>query len=120
MTILLVNLIGLILIALIVWWFWLGDKGTSQKVTEDTVAIDVDGGIYDPAQISIDVGQGVTLRFTRHDASPCAEMVVFPELGISEALPVGKPYDIPIKVNKPGQYEFTCAMGMYRGKLTVE
>lgn len=120
MTLYIVNLIGLILIALIVWWFWLGSKGESQKVTEDTVSIDVDGGIYDPSQITVTSGQEVTLRFTRHDPSPCAEMVVFPDLGISKELPIAKPYDIPIKVNKPGTYEFTCAMGMYRGKLIVE
>lgn len=115
-----INIIGLILIALIVWWFWMDKKEKIQKVAKDIIEIDVDGGIYVPAQIKIEPKQEITLRFTRHDASPCAEMVVFPELGINEELPVGKAYDIKVSTAKPGTYEFTCAMGMYRGKLIVE
>ena len=61
----------------------------------------------------------ITLRFIREDASPCAESVIFDSLKISKHLPLNEPTDLIIMVNTPGEHEFTCQMGMYRGKLIV-
>ncbi|MGE3920029.1 MAG: cupredoxin domain-containing protein [Gammaproteobacteria bacterium] len=113
-----INLIGLILIAFIIWWFWLGE--TKAQIAKDLIEIKVDGGIYHPAHIEVQQNANLTLRFIRHDSSHCAQTVVFPQLGISAELPIKKPYDINLKITKPGDYDFTCAMGMYRGKLTVK
>jgi plastocyanin domain-containing protein len=120
MIILLTNFIGIILIAAIVWWFWLGKSAQTKVLVTNIIDIAVDGGIYIPAAIQAKQGSHITLRFTRYDASPCAEMVVFPDLGVSAELPVKKPFDIPLTLAKTGEFEFTCAMGMYRGKLIVE
>jgi len=60
------------------------------------------------------------LRFFRKDESPCAEKVIFDSMDVSADLPVGKPYELTITPEQPGEYEFTCQMAMYRGKLIVE
>jgi len=116
----LVNLVGLALIAGIAWWFWLYQPKAAAQSKSGAVSITVDDGIYSPSRVSVKPNEAVVLRFLRKDPSPCAAMVIFDDLDISEELPVGKPKDIRLKVDKPGTYAFTCQMKMYRGELVVE
>ena len=112
------NISGLCLIALIVWWFWLSKLSTLTKA-DDYIEIKVKDGVYQPAFIQVKANHPVTLRFIREDASPCAEVVVFSSLNISEQLPLHEPKDIILTLMNVGIYEFTCQMGMYRGKIIV-
>lgn len=114
-----VNVGGLVVIGLIVWWFWLSQPKARRAVGPSPIEIVVDDGVYTPARIEVSVGKPVTLRFIRKDPSPCAEKVLFDDFGITHDLPVGKPYDISLTPDKPGEYEFTCQMRMYRGNLIV-
>ncbi|HKY69560.1 MAG TPA: cupredoxin domain-containing protein [Gammaproteobacteria bacterium] len=114
-----VNLIGLILVGLTIWWFLL-KRPKETKATEDTLSIVVQDGIYTPSLIRAKSGQTLTLSFLRKDTTPCSEFVVFDQLNISGKLPINKPYIIKVVLKEPGEYDFTCQMGMYRGKLIVE
>ncbi len=116
---LLMNVMGLGLIGLIIWWFWLYKPATT-VVDNTSFIVTVDNGVYEPAHIKLTAHQPVTLRFIRKDASPCAEMVLFPDLEISEALPLNKPAEIKLPPLKSGEYSFHCQMQMYRGVLIVE
>lgn len=120
MTIVFVNLIGLLIIALIVWWFWLSKPGVKSTEIKKIVEIKVKDGVYQPAYIRALVNQPITLRFIREDPTPCAEIVSFSKLNINQELPIKKPTDIHLNIKEPGVYEFTCQMGMYRGKLVVQ
>ncbi|MFC6673771.1 cupredoxin domain-containing protein [Marinobacterium aestuariivivens] len=115
----LVNLVGIALIALIVWWFWLYRPGTATQANHGAVAITVEDGVYSPSRVRIKPNETAVLRFLRKDPSPCAAMVIFDGLDISEELPVGKPKEISLKVAEAGTYAFTCQMKMYRGELVV-
>lgn len=111
---------GLLLIGLIVWWFWLsGPK--AQAVREDgPVDILVKDGSYQPAALEVSAGKPLVLRFTRHDATPCAEKVTFGDLDLTIDLPLGKPVRVELPPLPAGVHEFTCQMGMYRGKLVAK
>lgn len=113
-----INLLGLLLIALIVWWFWIY-KPKAVSADTNTMTIIVDNGIYEPSRIQLPVGQPITLRFLRKDASPCAATVVFSDFDISEDLPLNKVKDIKLPALESGAYAFTCQMQMYRGELIV-
>jgi plastocyanin domain-containing protein len=91
---------------------------TTTEVKE-LIEIRVKDGVYQPATIQAKANQSIILRFIREDASPCAEIVVFSTLNISQQLPMNKPTDVHLSIKTPGQYEFTCQMGMYRGMLVV-
>jgi plastocyanin domain-containing protein len=118
MTTALVNIAGLVLVGLIVWWFWLS-KPKAQRVASGVIDVIVDGGVYTPARIEIAAGQPVTLRFLRKDPSPCAEKVLFDDLGIAADLPIGQPVELTVTPKVSGEYAFTCQMQMYRGTLVV-
>jgi plastocyanin domain-containing protein len=116
----LVNFAGLVVIGLIIWWFWLYKPGTTKKTTgAEPIEIIADDGVYTPSRIEVTAGKPVTLRFVRKDPSPCAEKVIFSDLNISGDLEVNEPNDIKFTPQNPGEHEFTCQMGMYRGKLIV-
>jgi len=120
-TILGVNIAGILLIILIVWWFWLSEPKQIQRAKGDTIDIVVDGGVYQPSTIEANPGQRLQLRFHRKDPNACAEYVIFNELGISEQLPVDRPHTVNLELpNRQGQYEFSCQMGMYRGQINVQ
>lgn len=114
-----VNLLGLLLIAFIVWWFWLSKSKPRKLQEEDSIEILVQDGVYTPSRIQVAVGKPVTLVFIRKDATPCAETVLFDGFNISEQLPLDTPVEIKIIPEKTGEYAFTCQMKMYQGSLVV-
>jgi plastocyanin domain-containing protein len=121
-TLLFVNVAGIALIGLIVWYFWLYRK-EGVKVTEvagvQEVPIVVKGG-YDPDVIVVKRGKPVRLLFNRQEASMCSEMVVFDKLGKSTQLPEGETVAVEFTPQETGEIPFQCQMGMLRGKLIVQ
>ncbi len=119
----LVNAVGLALIALIAWFFWgkprTGMKAAAASGEIQEISIAVKGG-YTPDVIVAKLGRPIRLRFTRRESSACSEKVVFPDLGLAADLPEGVEVVIDAKPDKAGVYDFRCGMGMLRGKLIVE
>ncbi len=117
-----VTITGLTLIVLIVWFFWLkkakgtqaADVGGSQEVL-----IVVKGG-YTPDTIVVERGRPVRLNFRRDETASCSEMVMLPDFDKSANLPTGETVAIEFLPENAGEYEFSCQMGMLRGKLIVE
>lgn len=115
----LVNFVGVVVVGLIVWWFWRSRPKTQRATGAGPIEILVENGVYTPARIEVPVGKTTTLRFLRKDPSPCAEKVLFDALGVSTELPLGKPVMVTLTPDKPGEFEFTCQMRMYRGTLVA-
>lgn len=113
------NIIGIAVIGLIAWWFWFY-KPNQVAFGEGDLVVNVEGGSYSPAHLKLAANQSATLTFLRKDASPCAEIVMIPELDINETLPLNKTISIQLPKLAPGQYAFHCQMQMYRGVLNVE
>ena len=116
---LLINLLGLLLIGLIVWWFWLY-KEKELSVSGGDIKITVKDGIYQPSRIRLAAGQPATIQFLRKDASSCAGTVLIPDFEISTELPMNKVTAIVLPTLSQGEYPFHCQMQMYKGTLIVE
>ena len=114
-----INLIGLLLIGLIVWWFWLY-KPEEATVGEEGLVITVENGTYFPSRITVAAGSPVEIKFLRKDQSPCSETLLIPDLQISDSLPHNKLKTIQLPAMKAGSYDFHCQMQMYRGQITVQ
>lgn len=115
--------LGLALIGFIAWFFWGPRRGgyragvTSGGYQEAMVL--VKGG-YTPDVIVVQHGRPVRLNFRREETAACSEMVILGDFGKSARLPTGETVPIEFLPDKPGEYEFSCQMGMLRGKLVVE
>ena len=117
-----VNLVGIGVIAWIVWYFWLYRKeGVQVAVVAGVqqVPITVKGG-YTPDVIVVKRGQPVRLLFTRQESAMCSEMVVFDKIGKSAKLPEGETVTIEFTPEEAGEIPFQCQMGMLRGKVVVQ
>ncbi len=123
LTNILVILGGLIVIVGIAWFFWGPRKsGTRAALTTSgyqEAMILVKGG-YTPDIVVVQHGKPVRLTFRREETATCSEMVIFGDFGKSARLPEGERVPVEFVPDKPGEYEFTCQMGMLRGKLIVE
>lgn len=113
-----VNIAGVALIALIIWWFWLY-RPADVEAGSGKLVIVVENGSYQPAHIKLAANKPAELHFLRKDPSPCAEMVLIPELDISETLALNKTTKIALPAMEAGEYDFHCQMQMYRGSLKV-
>jgi plastocyanin domain-containing protein len=117
-----VTLAGLGFIAWTIWYFWLWKKegiraAVSGGVQE--VMIKVKDG-YTPDVVVVKAGVPVRLNFNRQETATCSERVVFPDFNKSAFLPPGEIVSIEITPEKPGEYDFSCHMGMLKGKLIAE
>lgn len=117
-----ITVAGLGVSVAILWFFFFSAKegtrvATSGKFQEATIR--VKGG-YTPDVVIVERGKPVRLNFHRQETAACSEMVLFPDFEKSAKLPAGEIVPIEFVPEKPGVFEFSCQMGMFRGKLIVE
>ena len=117
-----VTLVGFGVIGWIVWYFWLwkGETVAARASAGGVQVVDVTvKGGYQPASIVAEAGRKLRLNFTRREATPCGEEVVLPEFGQRAHLPQDETVTVEVTPQGPGEYEFTCGMNMYKGKIVV-
>lgn len=119
---LLANLLGLAVIAWVVWYFFLSkraEEGTASAAGGfQEIQVTIKGG-YIPEVIHARPGLPLRIHFRREETSPCSEEVVFPELGIRRHLPAFETTAVDIPEPAEGSYGFSCAMDMMHGRLEV-
>ena len=101
------------------YWFFLMKKEQVVEVTSNSVDITVSGG-YQPEVISIPKGKTTTINFFRKDPSSCLEEVVLGDFKIRKFLPLNEKVTLEITPQKKGEYQFSCGMNMFHGKLIVK
>ena len=117
-----VLIIALLLVASIVWFFWLKrTKGVRAAETSgyQEAMILVKGG-YTPDTIIVSLGKPVRLNFRREETASCSDKVVFEHFGKSAELPTGELVAVELMPKEAGEFPFACPMGMFRGRLIVE
>jgi plastocyanin domain-containing protein len=115
--------VGIVLIALVLWYFFAGEGvRAAASVTATGVQrlkVSVKGG-YTPDVIVVKRGAPVELDFYRDETNSCTEQVIFGDFGISRMLPAFKTTQIQFTPDRAGTFTFNCGMNMVRGKLIVE
>jgi plastocyanin domain-containing protein len=118
-----VTLAGLAAIVWVNWYFFSAGASpvaaTRSGGGPQSVRIVVDGG-YTPSVVRVEAGRPVRLEFERRETSGCTEEVVVPDFGIRTFLPPHQTTAVEFTPGKPGTYEFTCGMGMVRGRVVAE
>lgn len=114
---------GALLIGFIVWWFFSKRDNQSTEATmsddKQRAEVTVNGG-YVPNTVVLKQGVPASLVFDRKDPSGCFNEVVFPDLGIHETLPVNEKFAVEIDTSKTGEYQYSCGMNMFHGKVVIK
>jgi len=76
-------------------------------------------GAYEPDTVFARAGEPLRIVFRREETSACSERVVFPAFGKSAMLPAFSDVSIELLPEATGEYEFTCQLGLLRGRLIV-
>lgn len=82
------------------------------------VSIEVTGE-YTPDIVTAAPGEKLRLVFTRTKDIKCTREIVFPTLGITKDLPVGKRVTVDVTAPLEGELPFQCGMEMVTGAVTV-
>jgi plastocyanin domain-containing protein len=120
-----VTIVGSVAILWVNYYFFVAARrglavaAISQGGGPQRVRIEVKGG-YSPAVVKVRAGRPVRLEFFRNETNGCTEEVVLPDFGIRSFLPAHQTTPVDFTPQKAGTYEFTCGLGMVRGKLVVE
>lgn len=91
-------------------------KMTTEK---QTVKINVANG-YEPATINLKAGVPAKLVFNRSNESMCLAEVKSADLKFDKQLPMNTDVTVKITPQTAGEYNFTCGMGMFHGKVVVK
>ncbi|NOX67033.1 MAG: cupredoxin domain-containing protein [Chlorobi bacterium] len=118
-----VIIVGVGLSVLVAWYFWFSEKKGVKIQASDTgiqeAVIKVKGG-YTPDVLIFKAGKPIKLNFIREETAACSEEVIFSDLGKKATLTPFKTIPVDLKIDKPGEYNFQCGMGMLHGKLIIE
>lgn len=118
-----ITILGISLIILVNWYFFFSKrKATVAELKErgiQEVKVTVKGG-YTPDVIVVKKNLPVRINFYRDETAECSDTIVFGDFNIRKPLPAFKITTIEFTPEKPGEYIFTCGMGMMKGKLVVE
>ncbi|MDQ5957065.1 MAG: hypothetical protein QG614_36 [Patescibacteria group bacterium] len=116
-------IIALLLIGFIMWWFFSKRKtdAIEAKIKNNTqeVEIVVSGG-YTPNIVVLQKDIPAKIIFNRKDTSNCFNEVVFPDFGIKEQLPINEAFPIEIDTKNAGEYQYSCGMNMFHGKIIIK
>jgi len=120
---LLVIAAGITLVAWVNWYFFVAGRSPAAAATTgggtQEITVVVAGG-YSPASIRVKRGAPVRLVFDRQETSGCSEELVIPDFNVRRFLPAHERTVIELDAREAGTHEFTCGMGMLRGRITVE
>lgn len=86
---------------------------------EKSVKIDVKNG-YEPQTAEVPKGITTKLVFNRTNPSSCLTKVRSTDLNFEQDLPLNEDVTISIAPDKAGEYDYSCGMGMFHGKVVVK
>ncbi|GAW49746.1 MULTISPECIES: sulfite exporter TauE/SafE family protein [unclassified Nocardioides] len=85
-----------------------------------TAVITVSPGSYSPGNVLVKAGVPTKQVFRSENAAGCERALVIGSLGVDEVLPANGDTVIDAGTLEAGTIEYSCAMGMYSGLITVQ
>lgn len=85
-----------------------------------TAIITVAPGGYSPGNVLVKAGMPTKLVFRSDGAAGCERALVISSLGVEKVLPSDGDTVIDAGSLEAGTIEYSCAMGMYSGRITVQ
>jgi Cu+-exporting ATPase len=103
------------------WFFFAPRRARTAELAGGVqrITVTVRGG-YRPDVIRARQGVPLELVFDRQESGDCTSRVVFPDLGVSAALPAYEQTTVRLAPSAAGSFGFACGMNMIHGTLIVD
>lgn len=115
--------IGGLLASIFVIWFFFGKRTKAVRAQAaaglQELEIVVDGG-YNPDVVELKKDIPARLQFYRKDPSSCLEEVVIGDFNVRKKLTLNEKTSVEFTPKEAGEYDFSCGMGMFHGKIIVK
>lgn len=85
---------------------------------KQSVTVTVAGG-YQPAVVNLKQGVPAEVTFVRTSNQGCLDIVHSSELAFETALPLNQPQTVTVPTDQTGDFEFSCGMDMFSGKVVI-
>jgi len=82
------------------------------------VNITVAGG-YSPDVVNLKKDIPAEIIFTRTSDQGCLDIVHSKSLDFERKLPLNNGQTVTVKTDQTGEYEFSCGMDMFKGKVVI-
>lgn len=82
------------------------------------IKVEVAGG-YNPEVVNLKQGVPAKISFTRTNEQGCLDVVHSKKLGFEEELPLNVTKTVDIPTDESGEFDFSCGMDMFFGKVVI-
>ncbi|MQS75525.1 cupredoxin domain-containing protein [Companilactobacillus halodurans] len=89
----------------------------SQNVQKVNVNV---AGKYEPEVVNLEKGVPAELTFTRTKDQGCLDVVHSKDLDFETELPLNVSQTVNIPTDKSGEFDFSCGMDMFHGKVVIK
>ena len=106
-----------------IWCIFAVCEGNASGITSgvnNNPTITIQSLGYNPSIVNVKAGAQVKLKLVNTTGSSCVQAFTIPSLGIQKVVPPGTSDEVDFTApSAPGQIQFMCSMGMYRGVINV-
>jgi len=83
------------------------------------ISVNVAGG-YNPAIVNLKKDVPAELTFTRTNEQGCLDIVHSKDLNFETELPLNQAETVRVTTDKAGEFDFSCGMDMFHGKVVIK
>ncbi|MCZ3621316.1 cupredoxin domain-containing protein [Lactobacillus mulieris] len=116
-------LIAVFIIGFIIWWFFIREVNDTELAKADQnkqkAQIVIQGG-YSPSTLFLQKGIPAEVEFLQKDSTACLAEVRSAELALDKKIAPGEKVTIKVPTDQAGEYNYSCGMNMFHGKVVVK
>lgn len=116
-------LIAVFIIGFIIWWFFIREVNDTELAKADQnkqkAQIVIQGG-YSPSTLVLQKGIPAEVEFLQKDSTACLAEVRSAELALDKKIAPGEKVTIKVPTDQAGEYNYSCGMNMFHGKVVVK
>ncbi|MDK6802778.1 cupredoxin domain-containing protein [Lactobacillus mulieris] len=116
-------LIAVFIIGFIIWWFFIREVNDTALAkanqNKQKAQIVIQGG-YSPSTLVLQKGIPAEVEFLQKDSTACLAEVRSAELALDKKIAPGEKVTIKVPTDQVGEYNYSCGMNMFHGKVVVK
>ena len=116
-------LIAILIIGFIIWWFFIrkvNDIEAAKTSKNKQKAQIIIQGAYSPSTLVLQKGIPAEVEFVQKDSTACLAEIKSGDLALDKKLAPGEKVSIKVPTDQIGEYNYSCGMNMFHGKVVVK